>query len=153
MPDLDTVRDHALVILFNEDHFGTTQSDIGPVEGAENIEVEGWIAKESINWNPEQGFVRFTAYTAHYWFGQIPAFPDGVEFTTGTPTAWTEFQDLTVRQRILALSPLAHHRHAYHGCFPDRRYQIHQGSLEPGVQSCGSRSARWHSCRSTRARA
>jgi len=98
--DLDTIRDHALVILFNEDYFGGTQSDIGPVAGAENIEVEGWIAKESINWNPEQGFVRFSAYTAHYWFGQIPAFPDGVEFTTSTPSAWTEFQDLTVPKGV-----------------------------------------------------
>jgi hypothetical protein len=99
-PDLDTVRDHSLVILFNEDYFNNTQSNIGPVAGAENIEVEGWIAKETITWNPEQGSVRFVAYTAHYWLSQIPAFPDGVEFTTNTPTVWTQFQNLTVAKGL-----------------------------------------------------
>lgn len=94
--DLTTVRDHALVALFSEDYFDGTRADIGPVAGAENIEIWGWIAKESIDWNPEQGSVQFTAYGAHYWLGQIPAFPDGVEFVTGTPTAWTQMQLLTV---------------------------------------------------------
>lgn len=98
--DLDTVRDHALVIVFSEDHFGDTQSDIGPVAGSENVEVTGWIAKESIVWNPEQGSVTFTVYTAQYFFSQIPAFPDGVEFVTGTPAGWTEFQNLTVEQGL-----------------------------------------------------
>jgi len=98
--DVDTIRDHALVILINEDYFGGTQSNIGPVAGAENIELEGWIARETISWNPEKGLVQFTAYTAHYWFGQIPAFPDGVEFTTTTPSAWTQFQDLTVAKGL-----------------------------------------------------
>ncbi len=93
---LDTVRERALVIVFGEDHFGDTQQSIGPVDGAENILVEGWIARESIRWHPAQGQVSFTAYTAQYWLSQIPAFPDGVEFTSGTPTAWTEFQNLTV---------------------------------------------------------
>lgn len=90
------VRDHALVILFSEDYFGNTQSNIGPVEGSENVEITGWIGKESIKWNPEQGTVTFTVYTAQYFFGQIPGFPGGVELTTGTPSAWTQFQNLTV---------------------------------------------------------
>lgn len=93
---LDTVRERALVIVFSEDHFGDTQQSIGPVDGAENILVEGWIARESIRWHPAQGQVSFTAYTAQYWLSQIPAFPDGVEFISGTPAAWTEFQNLTV---------------------------------------------------------
>ncbi len=95
--DLDTIRDHALVILFSEDYYGDTQADIGPVVGAENIICQGWIGGESINWNPEQGYAQFTVYGAHYWLAQIPSFPDGVEFVTGTPAAWTEMQNLTVR--------------------------------------------------------
>ena len=94
---LNDVRDRALVILFAEDHFGTTEQSIGPLAGAENIVCMGWIAEESINWNPEQGSVAFKVAGAHYWFQQIPAYPDGVEFTTGTPAAWTEMQNLTVR--------------------------------------------------------
>jgi len=95
--DLNDVRDHALVLLFSEDHYGSTQQEIGPLTGCENIVLTGWIAGEKINMNPERGLVEFTAYTAQYWFQQIPAYPDGVEFTIGAPTAWTEMQNLTVR--------------------------------------------------------
>lgn len=98
--DLDTVRDHALVILFAEDHYGDTEQSIGPVVGCENIMVTGWIAKESIDWNPEQGRVRFTGYTAQFWLSQIPSYPDGVELVTGTPAAWTEMQGLTVNKGL-----------------------------------------------------
>jgi len=98
--DLDSVRDHALVILFEEAHYGDTQQSIGALSGCENIVVTGWIAKESINLNPEQGKVQFTAYGAHYWLGQIPSYPDGVEFTTYLPEAWTQMQNLTVRKGL-----------------------------------------------------
>lgn len=94
---LSDVRDRALVILFAEDWFGDTAGSIGPVAGAENIVCMGWIAEESINWNPEQGAVSFNVAGAHHWFQVIPSYPDGVEFTAATPTAWTSMQNLTVR--------------------------------------------------------
>ena len=94
--DLSDVRDHSLVILFAEDYYGDTKQEIGSLAGCENIECEGWIAGEKINMNPEQGLVEFTIYTAHYWFGRIPSYPDGVEFVTGSPASWTEMQNLTV---------------------------------------------------------
>lgn len=94
--DLDTIRDHALVILFAEEYYGTTKQSIGPLEGCENILVEGWIARESIDWNPQQGVVKFTGYGAHYWLQQIAAYPDGVQIVPDTPTAWTQIQRLTV---------------------------------------------------------
>lgn len=98
--DLDTVRDHALVILFAEDYYGDTQQSIGPVVGCENIVVTGWIARESIEWDPEQGQVHFTGYTAQFWLSQIPSYPDGVELVTGVPAAWTEMQGLTVNKGL-----------------------------------------------------
>lgn len=98
--DVDTVRDHALVILFGEDYYGSTQSNIGPVVGCENIYGNGWIARETINWNPEQGSVRFTVHSAHYWFAQIPAYPDGVEIVARPAAAWTEMRNLTVRKGL-----------------------------------------------------
>jgi hypothetical protein len=94
--DLATVPDHTLVILFAEDQFGGTQSNIGPVAGSENVEITGWLAREENSDNPEKPTTTFTVYTAHYWLAQIAAFPDGVEFTTGAPSAWTQFQNLTV---------------------------------------------------------
>lgn len=98
--DTETIRDHALVIIFGEDYYGDTKSSIGPLAGCENIIVEGWIAKETIDWNPEQGVVQFTGYTAQYWFGIIPAYPDGVEFVKYPATAWTEIQHLTVNKGV-----------------------------------------------------
>jgi hypothetical protein len=98
--DVDTVRDHALIILFGDDRYGNTQSNIGPVTGCENIYFTGWIARETIDWNPEQGSVRFTAYGAHYWFAQIPSYPDGVELVSRPAAAWTEMQGLTARKGL-----------------------------------------------------
>ncbi len=94
--DLDSIRDHALAIIFSEDHFDATQSDIGPVAGSENIEVTGWITGEAIEMNPEQSFAKFKICTGHHFLTNIPSFPDGVELTTTTPTVWTEFKQLTV---------------------------------------------------------
>lgn len=99
--DLATVRDRALVILFAEDWYGSTKQSIGPLVGSENVIAVGWIGgEESINWNPEAGQVEFTVYGAHHWFGKIPSFPDGVEFTASTPAAWTEMQNLTVDRGV-----------------------------------------------------
>jgi hypothetical protein len=98
--DLDTVRDHALVIIFKVDRYGNTQSNIGPVAGCENVAVTGWISRETINWNPEQGSVQFTAHGAHHWFAQIPSYPDGVELVSRPAAAWTEMQGLTVRKGL-----------------------------------------------------
>ena len=104
---LSLVRDHAKVIVFSEDHYGrydnSTAIEIGPVEGAENILFNGWIARESIVWDSEGGSVSFTAYTAQFWLSQIPSWPFGVEFTTGTPAAWTEIRGLTIDLALLDL--------------------------------------------------
>jgi hypothetical protein len=94
--NLSEVRDRAHVIIFAEDHYGSTEDEIGPVSGSENIVFNGWIAKESIDWKSEGGAVSFTAYGAHYWLQKIPAWPDGVEFTTATPSKWTQIKNLTV---------------------------------------------------------
>lgn len=94
--NLSEVRDRAHIIIFAEDHYGSTEDEIGPVSGAENIVFSGWIAKESIDWKSEGGAVSFTAYGAHYWLQKIPAWPDGVEFTTATPSNWTQIKNLTV---------------------------------------------------------
>lgn len=98
--DLTAVRDHALVILFSEDHYGpwyaASEESIGPVSGAENILAQGWIAKESIDWDSEAGSVSFSAFGPQYFFGKIPAWPFGVEFTSGTPSSWTQIKNLTV---------------------------------------------------------
>lgn len=99
--DLTLVRDHSLVILFGEDYWGNTQSNIGPIPGCENIYVVGWInSRQAVNWNPEQGSVRFNVQSAHHWFQRIPAYPDGVELVARPAAAWTEMRNLTVNKGL-----------------------------------------------------
>lgn len=99
--DLTLVRDHALVILFGEDYYGSTQSNIGPLAGCENIYVVGWInSRVSINWNPEQGSVAFNVQGAQHFFRRIPSYPDGVELVSRPAAAWTEIRGLTVNKGL-----------------------------------------------------
>jgi hypothetical protein len=97
---LSAVRDHALVIVFAEDWYGETKQSIGPLAGCENVVFTGWIAKETINMNPDAGLVEFTAYTGQYFMAQMPSYPDGVELVTGTPATWNEMQELTVDRGV-----------------------------------------------------
>jgi len=93
---LSEVRDRAQVILFARDWYGGTETSIGPVADRENIIAVGWIDGESIKWNPEQGSVSFTVQGPQFWMGKMMGFPTGIEDCSSTPTAWTEYEDLTL---------------------------------------------------------
>ncbi len=90
------IRDRAMVVLFATDWYGSTETSIGPVADRENIVATGWISGESIEWNPEQGSVSFTVQGPQFWFNKMQGFPSGVLDFDGTPTRWTEMEDLTV---------------------------------------------------------
>ena len=90
------IRDRAQVILFARDWYGDTETSIGPVDDRENVVAVGWIADESIKWNPRQGIVSFDIQSPQFWMGKMTGFPTGVEDYDGTPTSWIEFEDLTV---------------------------------------------------------
>jgi hypothetical protein len=94
--DLSDIYVHAKVIIFTKDYYGGTQTDIGPVSGSENVKFIGWISGEINVISSEAGSVSFTAHGGAFWMGQIPSWPDGVEFVGGTATAWTNIQNLTV---------------------------------------------------------
>lgn len=94
--NLTQVRDHALIVLFAEDYYGASEDSLGPVSPVENVVFCGWIGKESIDWDPDGGSVSFTAYGPQYFLQKIPAWPDGVQFTTNAPADWTKIKNLTV---------------------------------------------------------
>jgi len=101
--DIDTVMNNPLVIVFAEDYYGKLEADkgsIGPLEGSENIVVTGWIARETIEVDIKMNSMQFTGYTAQHWFQQIPSFPDGVRFITGTSAAWTDIKNLTLNKGL-----------------------------------------------------
>jgi hypothetical protein len=90
------IRDRALVVLFAKDWYGATEASIGPVSDRENVVAVGWIAGESVVWDPKQGSVSFEVQGPQWWLNRMSGFPSGVEDVAGTPDAWTEFSDLTV---------------------------------------------------------
>lgn len=94
--DISAVRDRAKVVLCAKDYYGSECVSLGYVEGRENIVASGWIAGETIHWSPEQGSVTFQVRGPQYWFGQVPAFPVGLEHVNSSPVAWTQYQNLTV---------------------------------------------------------
>ena len=93
---LADIHDHALVALFARDVYAGTEASIGPVSGRENIIAVGWVAGDTITWDPEQGNVRFTVQGPQWWLDKMTGFPCGLEDYDGTPTAWTQMEDLTV---------------------------------------------------------
>lgn len=95
--DRVTVRDRALIILHAVDYYGNTQASIGCVAGRENIVALGWVAGDSINWQPQDkaGNVSFSVTGLNYWLEKMSAFPVGLKDTTSAPTKWTKFQGLT----------------------------------------------------------
>lgn len=93
--DLTEVLERTKVILFAKDWYGDTEISIGPEIGRENILAEGWITKESIDWDVEQDIVSFTVYGGQEWLKKIPAYPIGLELSSAS-AAWTSMDGLTV---------------------------------------------------------
>lgn len=91
------VRDRALVCMFAKDWYGTTETSIGPITDREEIIAIGWISGETIEVDPEEGTVTFTVQGPHFWTQSMEGFPSGLESTTTTPAAWTDYQTLTPR--------------------------------------------------------
>lgn len=97
---LSEIRDRALVVLFAEDWYGSTQQSIGPLEGRENIVCVGRIVGESIRWDRESGLVHFTVQGPHHFLNKIKGFPIELTFATGLPASWSEMSAMTV-DRVL----------------------------------------------------
>lgn len=102
--ELTTIRDRAPMILFAQDHYGTTiagQTSLGQLPGRENIVAMGWIDGESIEWNADRSQVSFTVQGPQFWMGKMPGFPPGVEINRpGVAAAWTTIPDLTVDRAL-----------------------------------------------------
>ena len=96
---LSEIRDRALVVLFAEDWYGTTNQSIGPIENRENIVCVGRIVGESLRWDRETGQVHFTVQGLQHWLNKIKAFPVELAFV-GAAGAWNEMPALTV-DRVL----------------------------------------------------
>jgi hypothetical protein len=98
--DLTEIRERALVALFAKDWYGGTEESLGPITDRETIVALGWVANESITWDPETGSCTLEIEGPQYWLDQMNGFPSGLEDTTSAPTVWTEMQTLTLRKGL-----------------------------------------------------
>jgi hypothetical protein len=106
--DLANVAERALVVLFAEDWYGDTKQSIGPIPGWENVIACGWIAGETIDWNPRAGSVKFTVRGPAWWLQQIDIQAVTIKNVDGSaPTTWDQIEDLDVDK---ALWHVAHWR-------------------------------------------
>lgn len=91
---LTTVRDRAAVVLFAKDYYGGTETSIGPVANRATTIAVGWIAGETIAWDPETGTVSFQVRGPQFWLNQMQGFPSGIEDVQVAATDWTEYDTL-----------------------------------------------------------
>jgi hypothetical protein len=89
-----TVYDGAMVCLWARDWYGGVEGSIGPVASYENVVCVGWVAGETINWNPDQSSVSFTVKSLDWWLDRENAYTTGL-FENAAPDVWTEFPTLT----------------------------------------------------------
>lgn len=97
--DRVTVRDRALMILHAVDYYGDTAGSVGYVAGSENVIAIGWLAGDTIDWQPQDkgGSVSFAVQGLHYWLDKMSGFPVGLKDQNSAPTKWTKFFGLTCR--------------------------------------------------------
>ena len=100
--DKADVQEGALVILFSEDWYGGTKQSIGPVANRENIVAWGWIAGESIVWDPEAGSVDFSVQGAAAWMQKLASDPLDLKFSIAT-TTWNKIPQMTVDKALFHL--------------------------------------------------
>jgi hypothetical protein len=96
------VVENALVVLFAEDWYGSTQQSLGYLAGYENVITLGRIDGESIEYDGEKGTVNFKVLGSNELMKHIstdPAYYTNAE----TPADWDEFSSPTVDKALFDL--------------------------------------------------
>ena len=102
--DRSEFPDNALVIIYAEDWYGGMQESIGGWYGQEGILFVGYILADSVEVNFEQSTVTFEAATIERWMKDIDVWPANFANTSGVPTKWKEFQDMTLEDVLWHLA-------------------------------------------------
>lgn len=93
-----TIRNMQKVILFSDE-----STPVSPNAGAENIVAVGWIDEANCTLDASGGDAVIAVKGAHYWLDKISGYPSGIESSMGTPSKWTQIQDLTVDKMLYHL--------------------------------------------------
>ena len=83
--------------------FAQTEISLGPVVSRENIICMGWIAKESLHYDPNGAYVDFTVQGMAYWLNQAIEYILGIEDTDSTSHSWLQIHHMTWDMGLFAL--------------------------------------------------
>jgi len=89
-----SIIEGALVIIFADDFYGGTRESVGPISGAENILMCGYIADGSVSQDPETGDVSFDILSAAGIMKNREMYPIPVEYDDGADE-WYKCPGLT----------------------------------------------------------
>lgn len=95
---LTDIRKGTMVALFAKDYYGNTEVSQGPIADAETTLMVGWVANESINWDPEAGSVTLEIQGPQYWLSQMNGFPSGLEWAASDATTWLDMTTMTLQK-------------------------------------------------------
>lgn len=98
--DLTAVRERALVVLLAEDWYGSSQASLGPISGYENVIAAGWIAGETIEWDPQAGAVQFRVDGPAAWLEKVAGTPISLNWRASGSATWSECDGLTIDRAL-----------------------------------------------------
>ena len=75
---------------------GVTEISLGPITGRENIICEGWIAKESLHYDPNGAYVDFTIEGMAYWLDRETEYILGIDDVDAASTDWIYIYHMTL---------------------------------------------------------
>lgn len=94
--DFTYIRDRAKCILISTDYASGSAVVLGDLQGYENVLCSGWIAGETIIYNPELSTVEFKVDGPAGWLNRIGSWPAGIVDVTTTPTDWNFYENMNI---------------------------------------------------------
>jgi len=98
--DESLLIDCTKIIIYSDDYYNNVKGSIGQESGRENILCIGWLDAQTLDVNPENGELSFTANSLLFWLNTIEAYGAGYIQTDDTPEDWRYAQNLTVDKVI-----------------------------------------------------
>lgn len=97
-PSLSGLPDACPMLVKVDARSAGTPMNFGGFEGCEDIYFCGWLQKDTVNINPGNYTVSFSAYTIDQLMSQAFNFDTFVYDVTSAPEGWLQIQDLDVRK-------------------------------------------------------
>lgn len=96
----ETIREGALIVIFADDYYGSTQQSIGGSSiNRQSIVFVGYIMNGSIEYDYQQNFIEFDVISITDVMKELPGFVIDVESKT-SPSTWFELLNMDCRRAM-----------------------------------------------------